>query len=298
MRGILKPAYIFSPRNVFRRLGFRRALAANPRQVVTLPWSTNIEVELLDAIGREIYCKRTFDLAVSECAWRLIERGNVIVDAGANIGYMTNLFAIRAGTEGAVHAFEPHPGIRRTLAANVARVHETGTAASIIVHECALGRTEQEAELVESAYFASNHGTASLRVGVDESVGDEIAHRVRVAPLDSFFHDNRIDLLKIDVEGHEAAVVQGAHELLRTNRIRQIIYEDHDLGRGKLPGMFQRYGYSVYSIGETFWGPTLRTLDQTIALDISWQSASFLATLERPVPDIMRRKGWHVLRGY
>jgi FkbM family methyltransferase len=298
MHNLFNPCYLFSINNVLRRICFDRNLARHPVQEVILPWATSIEVDLADAIGREIYNYRLFDLAVSECAWRLISPGITIVDAGANIGYMSNLFSFRAGVTGVVHAFEPHPSIRQMLEANIARVAFAKTSARIKIHGCALGETKAEGELLETLHFKFNRGTAKLSFAeASANSPDIVRYPVPVRALDEVFPVEHIDLLKIDVEGHEEAVVKGAEVLLREKRIRHIIYEDHELGHGALPQIFLRHKYEIFSIGYNLFGPTLRPMEQAIALDTSWQSPSYLATLDPAVVDRMKRRGWHVMRG-
>ena len=50
-----------------------------------------------------------FDLISCEAIWRLLDEGELALDVGANIGYMTSLMAARLGKNGRVIAFEPHP---------------------------------------------------------------------------------------------------------------------------------------------------------------------------------------------
>ena len=78
------------------------------------------------AIGRSIVTTGLFDLAVSELLARLIDPGDIVVDAGANVGYMTVLAATAAGRSGRVLAFEPHPELFAVLCQNAGYAMELG----------------------------------------------------------------------------------------------------------------------------------------------------------------------------
>lgn len=299
-RGILKPCYLFAPATLVRRVGLKYNWPASPKVEVDLPWGMRIGVDLRDAIGSEIFKQRIFDLGVSECAWRLLQPGDQVIDAGANLGYMTMLFAARTGSAGLVHSFEPHPEVGAALQANVERAEQARNAARVVIHRCALGATRGNANLVETDYFAINQGTASIgRVSNGEGERLGRSHCVAVETLDECFPTERFALLKIDVEGFELEVLKGAERLLSEHRVKHVIYEDHTFGESGLAARLSGHGYTNFAIGHGAFGP--RLLDQSAghaAIDASWESASFLATLDSTrAMRAMQRKGWRVLRG-
>src|SRR6185369_9299739 len=136
---ILKPHYLFRPSQGARRL-LRWAFPSPPGPVLlTLPWGLPIEVDTREDIGRAIWSLGLYDLAVSETLWRLLAPGDLSVDAGANIGYMTSIMALRTGPSGSVLAFEPHPEVFRRLTENVLRFHRYPSLAAIETSPLALG---------------------------------------------------------------------------------------------------------------------------------------------------------------
>jgi len=225
--GLLKPCYLFAPTTLARRIYLHFKWPASGRAEVDLPWGMQIEVNLHDAIGNEIFKQRIFDLSLSECAWRLLAPGDQVLDAGANIGYMTMLFAAKVGKTGVVHSFEPHPQVCAMLRRNVERIDKTGNARWVVVHDCALGDARGKARLIETDYFAINEGTARLVSTSEADTGTIKSHQVPVETLDGLFPTESFALLKIDVEGFEAKVLKGAQQLLSQRRLRHIIYEDH-----------------------------------------------------------------------
>ncbi|MFN2477047.1 MAG: FkbM family methyltransferase [Chthoniobacterales bacterium] len=296
----MKPCYIFAPRQLVRRIYLQFAPAREDRTIVPLPWGGEMEVDLRDAIGSEIQKQGIFDLAVSECAWRLLQPGDHVIDAGANIGYMTRLFSGKVGPAGFVHAFEPHPEVGARLQRNVGELRRADGSPRVIVHRCALGKTSGVADLFESDYFSINQGTASIaNVPADPAAPGFRRHQVAVTTLDDSFPSESFKLLKIDVEGFEAQVLQGAEQLLGSQRVRHVIYEDHTLGQSGLAQILAGHGYAIFAIGHSFWGPAL--LESTAAesaIDVSWESASFLATRDSAeATRLMKPRGWRVLRG-
>lgn len=297
--GLFKPCYVFKPTSLIRRLSLGFSSKKTGTTDLVLPWGSTIAVDPGEAIGGDIIKQGIFDIAVSECAWRLIQPGDRVLDVGANIGYMTSLFAARAGVNGRVHSFEPHPVIRKKLEANVARFLGNKGSAPIEVHPLALGSRIETAHLVETDYFATNQGTATLTDQGQEAAPPPgvVLHPVQVDTLDHLFPTESFSLLKIDVEGNEGKVIEGARQLLADKRITNVIYEDHERGRTGLPGVFTSAGYSVFSIGYTLFGLELRTPDQPVALDTSWESVNYLATTKPETIRTILGKGWRVLRG-
>jgi len=265
-------------------------------QTVRLPWGSPIEINISETIGGEIFKQGIFDVGVSECAWRLLQPGDQVLDAGANIGYMTSLFAAKVGKQGTVHSFEPHPVIRKKLLANIDRFSKNGSTAKIVVHDYALGDTNGSATLVETDNFSSNEGSAFLADGTAE-IKAGTQHQVEVKLLDEAIPTGEFKLLKIDVEGHELKLIQGAQKLLAEKRVRHVIYEDHTQGKSGIPEIFTKHGYTIYSIGHTLFGLELADFRQQIVLDTSWESPSYLATID---PDYVKShisKGWQIFRG-
>ena len=298
LSGLLKPCYLFAPATLVRRIYLHFSWPDADKAIVKLPWGMEIEVNLNDLIGSEIFKQRIFDLAVSECAWRLLSPGDRVIDGGANIGYMTMLFAGRIGETGLVHSFEPHPRVLDMLKGNVDRIGGQPGAGRVIVHPCALGDSPGNAELIETGYFSLNQGTA--KIATAETTADKIeSHSVPVETLNELFPNEEFALLKIDVEGFEQNVLRGADNLLSSHRVRNVIYEDHTLGQSGLAKLLSGHGYTVFSIGH---GPRglrlLKASEGKAEIDASWESASFLATLvPEQVMTLMSGKGWRVLKG-
>jgi FkbM family methyltransferase len=292
LRGLLKPTYLFSPRTLVARISaiFHPASGV---QLKRMPWGADLEVDLGESVGREIFTHGILDIAVSECCWRLLDEGDMAVDIGANIGHMTSLFSSKVGKSGLVHAFEPHPVIRARLERNVARL---ATVQNVRVHDCAIGATSSSGHLLEPEGFRANQGTAFVSTAGQTAGDTGNGYPIEVRTLDDFFPAETIKLLKIDAEGFELPVLQGAGKLLSQKRIAHVIYEDHSFGGSGLPTELRGLGYEIFSIGRTLTGLRLRSAEQKAAVDTSWEAPSFLATIDPAFVQKKMGSGWHILR--
>jgi FkbM family methyltransferase len=137
----------------------------------------------------------------------LCRPGDCVLDIGANVGDWTLQMASRVGPLGKVIAFEPVPYLAQTIA-KTARVNRQGW---VEVQQLALGSTDGATDF--SVEGANSGGSRMGRVE-----GDFSLITVNTARLDSFIASrpdiSRIDFVKIDVEGFEDAVLQGARASL------------------------------------------------------------------------------------
>jgi len=133
-------------------------------------------------------------------------RSSTIVDVGANVGFYSLSMARAAGRRAKVHAFEPN----QDTFALLARHREINRANNVELHCFALGAKSEDRVL----YAGRDSGKFSLE---PDGRSLEGAKDVKVATLDALCRERSlgtVDLLKIDVEGHEPAVIIGARETI------------------------------------------------------------------------------------
>jgi FkbM family methyltransferase len=243
LKSLSKPEYIFRPSQIYRRIAFERSVDKITPQMINLPWGLVIEINPSETIGSCIARQGLYELAVSEALWRLCKQGEIAVDVGANIGHMTGLMSVKLGSSGTVICFEPHPDIFSRLESNIARWRLDSRVSDIVEINKALSHTEGTAILHAPADFTNNQGTASLEKLTDEN---DRTYEVKVTFLDTVFANNKIGVLKIDVEGHELSVLQGASELFRNKSIRDIIFEEHRTPPTPVTKFLQDTGFQVF----------------------------------------------------
>lgn len=171
-----------------------------------------------------------YELLKSVCREAASGRSGTFVDIGANIGDWSNE-VIENWADGArrtapaqIHAFEPSPAsflqLRTRLDDAVARVGSQDI--SVLLNEIAVGKAPARAEL---SIVSPTGGTNTL-VPFDDAVGQTVS--VPVTTLDDYAAMNEltdIDFVKVDTEGNDLAVLEGASNLLEGRRIRWIQFE-------------------------------------------------------------------------
>ena len=141
----------------------------------------------------------------------LLKEGDVCVDVGANVGFYASLAAEMVGPTGQVLAFEPMPEALHVLREN-ARRHP-----QIFVHATAVSDRDGSARLI----VAVSGDRSSLRSGYAKKIKRE--EDVPLTTLDAALTQlDRLDLVKIDVEGAELDVLRGARQVLQ--RHQPVVY--------------------------------------------------------------------------
>lgn len=176
--------------------------------------------------------------------------GRIFVDIGANSGIYTIPLAKHFRY---VYAFEPHHDIFNILKQN------TRLLPNVTIIESAVSDKEGGAEFYLDPLFPQpNPPTGSANTILREWHYKPASHpnielfykgqesfQVQTYSLDGFFKSEMLNLVKIDVEGAEFLVLNGAKKLLKDRRINRIIVELHDRDRREeLENLFRDYGYS------------------------------------------------------
>ena len=138
----------------------------------------------------------TWEGPMLEACLALCARRRRALDIGAHVGFWSHWLAHHFER---VEAFEPQPILQECLRANV-------PAANLRLHAVALGN---RSGTVAGALDPRNTGMSHL---VDAPGGD-----IRLEPLDRYAFDE-VDFIKLDAEGYELFVLQGAVDTLRRNR--------------------------------------------------------------------------------
>jgi FkbM family methyltransferase len=158
----------------------------------------------------------------------------VVIDAGANIGAFTVFAALRA-PEGRVYAFEPTKITFDTLERN------TKPYSHVIAIHSALGNRVGNAELlIESA---SGEGNSLAEANLAGSYSGK--ETVPVTTIDAFVRERhlpRVDFIKIDTEGFEKEILEGAQETLQKFRPALALSAYHKQGDPvRLTSLIQSY---------------------------------------------------------
>jgi FkbM family methyltransferase len=166
-------------------------------------------------IGRSLDIYGEFSEGEMELFSQFLRPGMSVVDAGANIGVHTIYFAKAVGATGQVLAFEPQRALYQILCANLA----LNRIANVVAVNAGLG-AEAGTSLVPRIDYLRGGNFGGVVLGKARN-GEEVP----VKTLDSRGL-NSCDLIKIDVEGMEQAVLEGAKTLLE--QYKPLLYVEND----------------------------------------------------------------------
>jgi FkbM family methyltransferase len=292
LASLKRPEYVFRPAQVFRRTMCSLRPEAPEYMTVKLPWGLPLRIQPNEAQGSLIRRLGVYDLHSCEIMSRLIDPGELAVDAGANMGQMTSLMAMRAGPRGQVISFEPHPVLFGELQYNIAAWKQDPQAAPISAHQLALSNREGAAQLVVPARAVRNQMLAFLADDAPENTQLE-HYQVPVTTLPAIVPEGQpIGLMKIDVEGHELQVLSGAQPLMAAGNIRDILFEDHDTPPTPVTTFLEDNGYKIFRIGGRLSGPELDSIDTPFTSGVHGPP-NFLATRDASRAKArMARRGW------
>ncbi len=135
---------------------------------------------------------------------QLLAEGDWVLDIGANVGYYSRAFSAAVGEKGRVFAMEPIPENFELLAANSLRFpFQNVTLLNLAASDCWSLVNMVIPQWRGMPDYWGGHITDSLQ-----------GKRVLCCRLDDLRFPQRINLIKIDVEGHERAALEGMQELL------------------------------------------------------------------------------------
>jgi len=239
----------------------------------------------------------------------LVERDSVVLEVGANIGAISVPLAQKVAE---LHVFEPQPKIFALLQENVERNSKNRPA---WFNHCAVGARSRD----RIAIMPLNVDAPSINMGAAAvtplAVVDDDAIHVTQLTLDEYCREfDRLDLIKMDVEGMECDVIDGALETI--NKFKPLLWVENDREQksAELIKKIATLGYRLWWCPTPIWnpdpngGPVLSfnmlcaTADH--AIDIGddlmpinsaahdWRLAAQWAVTRLPQPKPKLNKGW------
>jgi FkbM family methyltransferase len=204
-------------------------------------FGSSMELDLSDFIQRQIYLG-TFEPDETRWVKAYLRPGMTFVDVGANVGYYTALAAHKvAGGEGRVVSFEPSPYAFERLN----RFVEANRLAHVTAVNAGLSDSTGETQLYLGA-DSDNHTPTMV------AHPNTIATTVKIVTLDAEAERlgvDRLDLIKIDVEGHEPKVLAGAKGLMKERRIRAVLCEFNEVWLGQAGSSQQELSWILRQAG-------------------------------------------------
>ncbi|MBI4707538.1 MAG: FkbM family methyltransferase [Candidatus Omnitrophica bacterium] len=247
---IYKRFYNFAGGRGFARFPFIRAInnyvlfKLKPAEIIVD--GDRIILDKYDALRLSI--NKNYESVIKRLVKEKIEKGDTVLDIGANIGYYTLIFARLAGDSGCVFAFEPEPNNFKLLKKNI----ECNNYRNVTLEPLAVSDKSKRMRL---CFNRNNQADNRL---IDSSMPNSID--VGAISLDDYFKDysGKIDFVKIDAQGAEAGIIKGMEGILLQNNNIKLLVEFWPFGLkycGSNANLFLEllsgYGFDFYEIRST-----------------------------------------------
>ncbi|MCK9344986.1 MAG: FkbM family methyltransferase [Candidatus Pacebacteria bacterium] len=198
-------------------------------------------------IDKHIYLYGVYEPFILDLIAQHLKKGDVFVDIGANIGQHTMFAASVVGTEGKVSSFEPIPRVYNQLL-DSARINHFEDI--IDARNIALG----EAPKTETLYVETNNVGGSSIVGPHGKENEEIVINIKRGD-DELKDFQRVDMIKMDVEGYEYEVLAGIQKVLAIHKpvivmefSGKLYFEKGRDHGNKIISLLQNLGYNLYDV--------------------------------------------------
>jgi FkbM family methyltransferase len=209
--------------------------------------------DLGDHVQRQIYFRGAYEPIESYLVKHLLQPGMVVVDAGANVGQYTIIAAMEVGRQGQVHAFEPVPKNFHRLTHHVV---ENGLDTHVRMNMAALWNRPDTVTLQLGPDVVGND--ALYTIGVSSTPTDTVT--APALRLDDYVTEKqleRVDFIKMDVEGAEWFALQGATAVLSRWHPTLLVEVNRHTCSGlgydpeRIWELLEPYGYTMWAIGDS-----------------------------------------------
>jgi FkbM family methyltransferase len=272
---------------------FVRRSAISPFAVAPMRLGHRLKLDLRALCHRRAFYTGEYDTDVIVSLCSFFERDWIVLDVGANVGFYSVPFAKKlAELPGSrLICFEPVPANAQNLRENldlnslhhIAKVIDTGLSDSV-----------RGMQLTLREEFASGSATGNAAILIEDGQDDRFSRiEIQVDKLDNIWPSlncDRVDFIKVDIEGHEDAFIRGAENII--SRYLPIIYMEINepfYGRRKLDPQrviadsLQRFGYVPCFASGTSAG-------------IRWKPAPFSAR-SQPIDNVLFVPGGRLTSG-
>ena len=248
---------------MFNRLALQ--IGVEPQVVAPMRDGTTLRLDLRTQTDLNAYYRGRYDPVLMNTVVSLLDPSTVFLDVGANVGYYSVAIAawFRAhGNQGRVVAFEPFEGNFVRLCENLA---DNALQAICSAHKVGLSDVAADSLITLREDFRLGAGTGNASIPTDAAF--DAGFRtvpIRLEPLDSFWPQHyatagRIDMIKVDIEGHEDYCLRGARQTLAQHRptiLMEVNRPFYDVRRVELDATFLPLlpaAYGIYRLNHGIW---------------------------------------------
>jgi FkbM family methyltransferase len=241
-----KKRYFGIYQRIFRPFG----LFKNTVIIADYDKTLKIKLSLRDWIQQQIYFFEFYDERGIRYIKSQLMEGDIFIDVGSNIGAYSLIAAKLVGDKGQVIAFEPVHQVRNRLIENSA----LNQLRQLRVEPLAV--FDKNTELMLHISSQENFGMSSMHAHDEVSGLTQLAQTVRLDDYVNKHFMNKIDMIKLDIEGAELFALNGMKSTLKRLKplvlieISSDVLEGTDLRADQIYAFFDDLDYSPYSINE------------------------------------------------
>lgn len=241
-----KKRYFGIHKRIFRPFGIFK----NTVIIADYDKTLKIKLSLRDWIQQQIYFFDFYDERGIRFIQSQLKYGDTFIDIGANIGAYSLIAAKLVGEKGQVIAFEPINQVRNRLIENVA----LNKFKQIVLEPLAV--FDENTKLTLHISSQDNFGMSSMHAHDEVSGLTQIVQTVRIDEYVKNHFMNKIDMIKIDIEGAELFALKGmVSTLMRFKPLVLIeicsdVLDGTNLRTDEIYTFFQQLNYSPFCINE------------------------------------------------
>ena len=215
------------------------------------------DLDIEDWIQENLFFLGEYEAPELNLLQRFLKKGDVFIDIGANIGLYTLYASKIVGKDGNVFSFEPFTESFNLLKHNVSLNHHT----NIVLEKLAISKTQEEV-IIHYNVKEANKGMASSYIK-----DFTYSETVNATSLDLYLKNhsvNKVDFIKIDIEGGEYPALLGMQETLKKFgpgifiEIKEDILSQTPYSKKSILDFFYKNGYIIYN-----WGSEHEAITQT-----------------------------------
>lgn len=171
-----------------------------------------------EGISKDLITDKIREMESTKEVLNIVNKGDVILDIGANIGYYALMEARLTGRAGLVYACEPVPENFELLKRNI----QLNGVTNIEAFNIALGDKNGEVEM----YLSQKSNLHSM--SLTKNTSSESRIKVKLLKVDEFLKDKGApDFVRMDVEGYENKILQGMDKILQSDKLCKLFIEVH-----------------------------------------------------------------------
>lgn len=204
---------------------------------------------------------------------KFVQKGNLVIDIGANIGDTTVPIGLAAGKEGITLGFDPNPYVFKLLEKN-AGLNKDKT--NIVPVPCAISTQEEEFYYVSSEASFSNGGISKTK----KSIHGKFVYpaKIKGVNLHNYIQDNyngkTVTFIKIDTEGYDKEIIKSISDLITVHKpviIAESVKHSSDEDKKELFDVLHAQNYKIYYF-EDFHVDTKTALVEKAEDMVQWKN--------------------------